>query len=93
MTADQSAGAGPAPSSAFSQSVERWFESRAKLILAAVSAFVVATSFGWWNDIPPLGHDASGHIVAMARVAEAVSTRATWWAPDYNLGFPLGLYY
>ena len=64
-----------------------------RVILTATSVMIALLSFGWWNGIPPLGDDASGHIVLMARVAEALETGSGWWAPDFNLGFPIGLYY
>lgn len=61
--------------------------------LAATSLFVVVLSLGWWNGVPPLGDDASGHITIFARFAETLHTHSAFWAPDYNLGFPIGLYY
>ncbi len=61
--------------------------------LAATSLFVLVLSAGWWNGLPPLGDDASGHITVFARFAEALHTHSGLWAPDYNLGFPIGLYY
>ena len=73
----------------FDSDLDRW----GRVALSATSLLVVLLSFGWWNSLPPLGDDASGHIVLMARIAEALGTGAGWWAPDYNLGFPIGLYY
>ncbi|MBN1944111.1 MAG: hypothetical protein JW797_00490 [Bradymonadales bacterium] len=64
-----------------------------RLALALSSAAVILFSRAWWNGIPPLGDDSSSHIVAMSRVAEILQTGAGWWAPDFNLGFPIGLYY
>jgi len=64
-----------------------------RLPLAVASLVIIALSFPWWNAIPPLGDDASGHIVLFARFAEMLMTGAGSWAPDYNLGFPIGLYY
>lgn len=67
-----------------------WIE---RALLVATSLLVLLLSVGWWSSVPPLGHDASGHIALFARVSEALSTGARWWAPDYNFGFPIGHYY
>jgi hypothetical protein len=64
-----------------------------RLALAVTSLVVVGCSVRWWNAAPTLGDDSSGHVVAFARVAEVLRTGAGWWAPDFNLGFPIGLYY
>jgi hypothetical protein len=64
-----------------------------RLALVAASLLLVVPALGWWSDVPPLGYDASSHIVVFARVARVLTTGEGWWAPDFNLGFPIGLYY
>jgi hypothetical protein len=70
-----------------------WSKWASRLALSLTSLFCLIPSIAWWNGIPPLGDDASSHIVLYARIAEALSTGAGWWAPDFNLGFPIGIYY
>lgn len=64
-----------------------------RFLLLFASLFIIIPGIGWINGIPPLGDDSSSHITAIARLAQSLETGAGWWAPDYNLGFPIGLYY
>ena len=40
-----------------------------------------------------LGNDASSHITTIETVATRIQNGQGWWSTDYNLGFPLALYY
>lgn len=65
----------------------------ARAVLVVTSLFVAAYATGYISTFTPLGDDASSHITTIARFAEALRQGRGWWSPDYNLGFPLGLYY
>jgi len=62
-------------------------------LLALSSALVAVYAANWFAGPTPLGDDASSHITTIATFAERLSTGAGWWSDDYNLGFPMGLYY
>jgi hypothetical protein len=63
------------------------------LLPALASLLVLLCSTGWWNGVPPLGDDASSHISTIGTLAERMRAGEGWWSTDYNLGFPMALYY
>lgn len=67
--------------------------SIARALLLAATALVVVTAADIWGPWSMLGNDASSHITTIATFAERLASGDGWWSDDYNLGFPLGLYY
>jgi hypothetical protein len=68
---------------------ERW-----ALVLPALSTLLVVWySLHLWTGISPLGDDASSHTTTIATLARRLADGDGWWSTDYNLGFPMLLYY
>ncbi|MFT4703815.1 MAG: hypothetical protein ACI81R_001507, partial [Bradymonadia bacterium] len=80
----------PPPRQAPSLLDSRWFAITA---LALSTLYVLYYARGYLDPTSALGNDASSHITAIARFATVLRDGAGWWAPDYNAGFPLALYY
>jgi hypothetical protein len=62
-------------------------------LLALSSLLVLFYARAFLAPYSALGDDASSHITTIATFARILSEGAGWWSQDYNLGFPLALYY
>ena len=67
--------------------------STAITILLVASFVVLEAARGYAGPRTPLGDDASSHTATIATFAKLLMNGQGWWSTDYNLGFPLGLYY
>lgn len=47
----------------------------------------------WFFGYGALSDDASSHTTTIATLASRIANGQGWWSTDYNLGFPMGLYY
>lgn len=65
----------------------------AYVFLSLSSLLVLWFARGYLAPYGPLGDDASSHITTIASFARILQSGAGWWSQDYNLGFPLALYY
>ncbi len=71
--------------------LDRWVVIAALAVLAAV---VLGRAPAYLAGPEPVGDDSSSHVVASAAVAECLQDGARgWWAPEFNLGFPLVHFY
>lgn len=69
-------------------------DRRVALVLAAVSTCIVLIhATGYADAHGALGNDASSHTTTIATFARILASGDGWWSTDYNLGFPLVLYY
>ena len=48
---------------------------------------------GYASFYTPLADDASSHISTIATLATRIQSGGGWWSTDYNMGFPMALYY
>jgi hypothetical protein len=66
-------------------------------LLGVSTAIIAWAALGYFAPAvigdPALGDDASSHVTTIATMAERMTTGQGWWSTDYNLGFPLALYY
>ena len=67
--------------------------STAITILLVATFVVLEAARGYGGPRTPLGDDASSHTATIATFAKLLMNGQGWWSTDYNLGFPLGLYY
>ena len=67
--------------------------STAITILLVATFVVLEAARGYGGARTPLGDDASSHTATIATFAKLLMNGQGWWSTDYNLGFPLGLYY
>ena len=62
-------------------------------LLSLASLLVLIASAGYWTAFTPLADDASSHIATIATLAGRIQSGDGWWSTDYNMGFPMALYY
>ncbi|MFT6395803.1 MAG: hypothetical protein ACJAYU_000545 [Bradymonadia bacterium] len=62
-------------------------------LLGLASLLVLIPATGYWSAYTPLADDASSHITTIGTLASRIQTGAGWWSTDYNIGFPMALYY
>ncbi len=74
---------------------ENWYGSRtfAFALLTVATLFVLDPARSFLSPLSPLGDDASSHITTIGTFARILASGDGWWSTDYNLGFPLVLYY
>ena len=65
--------------------------ARALVAFSVLTVLVHAT--GYIDPHGALGNDASSHTATIATFARLLASGDGWWSTDYNLGFPLVLYY
>lgn len=64
------------------------------LILVLLGMILVAIpAWNYTASVPALGDDASSHTATIATLAQRMIEGRGWWSTDYNLGFPMVLYY
>lgn len=63
------------------------------VLLGLASLLVLIPAMGYLTGYPPLADDASSHITTIGTLASRIQTGGGWWSTDYNVGFPLALYY
>ena len=62
-------------------------------LLSVASLLVLTAATGYWSGFTPLADDASSHIATIATLAGRIQAGGGWWSTDYNMGFPMALYY
>ena len=62
-------------------------------LLALSSLLVLWAATGYASFFTPLADDASSHIATIATLATRIQSGGGWWSTDYNMGFPMALYY
>lgn len=65
----------------------------ALLLVAAGMLLVAIPAWNYTQAVPALGDDASSHSATIATLAQRIVEGRGWWSTDYNLGFPMVLYY
>ncbi len=64
------------------------------LVLVLLGMILVAIpAWNYTATVPALGDDASSHTATIATLAQRMIEGRGWWSTDYNLGFPMVLYY
>ena len=63
------------------------------LVLIAATVLIGVHASNYLQQWPALGDDASSHTATIGTLASRMLEGRGWWSTDYNLGFPMALYY
>ena len=63
------------------------------LVLVAATVLIGVHASNYLQHWPALGDDASSHTATIGTLASRMLEGRGWWSTDYNLGFPMALYY